>query len=189
MSKNEQKSKKPIYKRVWFWVLVVIIIGSAAQGMGGSDDKDSASASKDKVEQSSSEKKVEKPAESSSKKEEKKSEKPKETATPVTFQQMVNDYLANGVTADEKYKDKLLEFQGKVKKITSGTFGGSDVEIEAGNFTDNQFMDTTAIVNVSDATAKTLVAGQTYTFVAKGSSAMILDSYVSHINFTDGKVK
>ncbi len=111
------------------------------------------------------------------------------TATPVTFEQMVADYMANGAAADDKYEGKLLEFQGTVTKVTSGYFGKSDVEIDAGNYTDNPYMNTKAVVKVPDDIAKTLVAGQTYTFVAKGSSAMILDSYVSHINFTDGKVK
>lgn len=111
------------------------------------------------------------------------------TATPVTFEQMVADYMANGAAADDKYEGKLLEFQGAVTKVTSGYFGKSDVEIDAGNYTDNPYMNTKAVVKVPDDIAKTLVAGQTYTFVAKGSSAMILDSYVSHINFTDGKVK
>lgn len=111
------------------------------------------------------------------------------TATPVTFEQMVADYMANGAAADDKYEGKLLEFQGVVTKVTSGYFGKSDVEIDAGNYTDNPYMNTKAVVKVPDDIAKTLVAGQTYTFIAKGSSAMILDSYVSHINFTDGKIK
>ena len=40
------------------------------------------------------------------------------TATPVTFEQMVADYMANGAAADDKYEGKFLEFQGAVTKKT-----------------------------------------------------------------------
>ncbi|MFC6315215.1 DUF3862 domain-containing protein [Lapidilactobacillus achengensis] len=47
---NTYKLKKPFYKRVWFWILVVIVIiaaGSAMGGNKGSDDKaDKASSTK-----------------------------------------------------------------------------------------------------------------------------------------------
>lgn len=34
------KVKKPIYKRIWFWLLVIIIAGTAFSSIGGSGDKD-----------------------------------------------------------------------------------------------------------------------------------------------------
>jgi hypothetical protein len=179
MSQSE-KIKKPIYKQIWFWVLVVLIIGGVANGMGNSelDAEDTSNSKTEEVSKSSEEKTKDKRV-----------EKSKETATPVTFEQMVNDYLANGVTADEKYDGKLLSFSGAVVKITAATFGGSEVHIEAGNFTDNEFMNTTAVVKISDDDAKKLVTGQVYTFEAKGSGAFILTDYVSTLDFKDGKVK
>ncbi|WP_438434623.1 DUF4352 domain-containing protein [Gorillibacterium sp. sgz500922] len=35
----EQKRKKAIYKRWWFWVLVVVVLGIIGANMGGSKDK------------------------------------------------------------------------------------------------------------------------------------------------------
>lgn len=40
------KEKKPIYKRVWFWVLVIIIVAAAASQMGGDDSPPAANANK-----------------------------------------------------------------------------------------------------------------------------------------------
>lgn len=187
MNHSTPKVKKPIYKRIWFWILIVVVVIGINGAMNGNlDDKNSSSTStsseqkttKSKTTNSSSE--IKQPTKASSQ---------TPAATPITFKQMVADYMANGAAADAKYEGKLLEFQGAVTKVTSGYFGKNDVEIDAGNYTDNPYMNTKAVVKVPGDIAKTLVAGQTYTFVAKGSNAMILDSYVSHINFTDGKIK
>lgn len=32
------KEKKPIYKRVWFWILIVLVVGGIAGALGGDDD-------------------------------------------------------------------------------------------------------------------------------------------------------
>ncbi|MFT9470186.1 Ltp family lipoprotein [Leuconostoc pseudomesenteroides] len=45
--------KKPIYKRVWFWLLVIIIIGAFGGGLNGSDKKSATSSSSEKVSESS----------------------------------------------------------------------------------------------------------------------------------------
>lgn len=42
---NEQKVKKPLYKKWWFWVIVVCIIGAAGSGMSGDDKADKPSTS------------------------------------------------------------------------------------------------------------------------------------------------
>lgn len=36
------KVKKPIYKKVWFWVLIVIVVGAASTAFGGEDDTSTA---------------------------------------------------------------------------------------------------------------------------------------------------
>lgn len=37
------KEKKPFYKRVWFWILAVIVVFAAASALNGSDKKEAAS--------------------------------------------------------------------------------------------------------------------------------------------------
>lgn len=41
------KEKKPIYKRIWFWVLVVLVVAGIAGSLGGGDDKDAAKDTKE----------------------------------------------------------------------------------------------------------------------------------------------
>ena len=36
---KKEKVKKPIYKRIWFWIILVIIVGAIASGSGNSDSK------------------------------------------------------------------------------------------------------------------------------------------------------
>lgn len=112
------------------------------------------------------------------------------SATPVTFEEIVKAYQTNGTAADDTYKGKVLEFQGKVSKVTKAIFTGTDVTIDAGNFTDNQFMNTNATVNMPNDIAKKLTSGQTYTFQAKLNDATIMDSgWVENLTFSKGTVK
>lgn len=166
------KAKKPIYKRIWFWIVVVVLVVGIGSALGGGgkdkDGNDNTKASSSKI---------------------KTAESKKETATPVSFEEMNKDYVANGAAADDKYKGKLLEFQGKVSSVAANPIKGTDVTIEAGNFTDNQFQDTKAKVNVDDEMAKKLTSGQTYTFQAKGDGVMMSDGWVMYLNFSNGIVK
>lgn len=112
------------------------------------------------------------------------------SATPVTFEELVKAYQTNGAAADDKYKGKVLEFQGTVSKVAKSVFTGTDVTIDAGNFTDNQFMNTTVTVNMPDAIAKKLTSGQTYTFQAKLNDATIMDSgWVQNLSMSKGIIK
>ncbi|HIX69293.1 MAG TPA: DUF4352 domain-containing protein [Candidatus Enterococcus stercoravium] len=36
------KEKKPIYKRIWFWVLAVLVVAGVASSLGGGDDNNAA---------------------------------------------------------------------------------------------------------------------------------------------------
>ncbi|CAM3186033.1 DUF3290 family protein [Lactococcus hircilactis] len=124
-----------------------------------------------------------------------KTSKPKQSSNTtqvkqVTFEQLVNAYKANGASADDSYKGKMLEFQGKVTKVTKAVFTGSDVTLDAGNFTENQFMNTTATINMPNDEAKKLTSGQTYTFQAKLNDATIMDSgWVQNLSFSKGTIK
>ncbi len=106
------------------------------------------------------------------------------------FKEQVQELVAYGLKQfDDKYKGKLLEFQGKVSSVTANPIKGTDVTIEAGNFTDNQFQDTKAKVNVNDEMAKQLTSGQTYTFQAKGDGVTMSDGWVMSLEFNNGVVK
>lgn len=166
------KAKKPFFKKWWFWLIVVIIVFAAATSGKTKNETSGTSQTKNATTAT-------------------KSSKEEKQATATTFQEIVEAYKANGKSADDKYKGKLLEFSGTVSKITAGSFGGSDITIDAGNFTDNEFQTTSATVNIKDDNvAKELATGQSYTFVAKGNGAIVLDGgWVSNLTFKDGNVK
>ena len=171
------KAKKPIYKRIWFWIVVVIVVAVIGSALGGGGESGTSTSTS-----SSSKIKTAEPKEETA-------EPKEETATPISFEQMIKDYLSNGAAADDKYKGKLLEFQGKVSSVTANPFEGTDVTIEAGKFTDNEFEDTEVIVNMNHEMAKQLTSGQTYTFQAKGDGVTMSDGWVMSLEFNNGVVK
>ncbi|WP_261805656.1 DUF3862 domain-containing protein [Lapidilactobacillus luobeiensis] len=63
---KEYKVKKPIYKRVWFWILIVIIVAGIGSALGGNKGDDETASDKTETEKSSS-KSTESKASSSSK--------------------------------------------------------------------------------------------------------------------------
>lgn len=85
--------KKPFYKRVWFIVLVVVVIIAAVMPKG---DKDADTANKT--------------AETSTK---------EITYTAADAGQMLSDLENNALNAEKTYKDKDLEITGKVFNIDS----------------------------------------------------------------------
>lgn len=178
--------KKRPYKKsaiIMFAGIVLFIVGAVMIPSSSKENKNSEKT--EKTESNTADK-----SETKTSDPKKESKARKQEVTQVTFEQLINDYKANGAAADDKYKNKILEVQGVVTKVTKGTFSGSDVTIDAGNFTDNQFMKTTATMNMSNDVAKTLVAGQTYTFEAKLTGANIMDSgWVSNLSFGKGNVK
>ena len=88
------KVKKPLYKKVWFWVVVVIIVGAIGSGMSGGDKKE------DKKSANSTAKTEQKTTTSTSKAT-KTSESKKEEKTDTTLQTnfdaiKIGDILAGG---------------------------------------------------------------------------------------------
>lgn len=86
------KNKKPIYKRIWVWILVVLI-ALGAFGMAGND--------------SDTEKSREKGA---------KQEKQVEYTT-ITVDELAKALDDNPASASDKYKGKYLEVTGKLSNI------------------------------------------------------------------------
>jgi len=100
------KNKKPIYKRVWFWILAVILvlgIGGAAGGSGG----DSSEAPVD----TSSETQNEQSADAQETQEE------KIEYTDVTTDELSDALEANAMNASDTYKGNYYAVTGKLETI------------------------------------------------------------------------
>lgn len=98
---EQSKAKKPIYKKWWFWLILVVIVGiiGAAAGLNGSNqgtDGSDSSASGAQTEESGS---------------------AEEAAVEVSAVDLINAYDENAVSADSQYKDKTLKITGTVSSI------------------------------------------------------------------------
>lgn len=105
--------KKPIYKRKWFIVVVIILVlGVFGAAMGDNDtknseskktttEKDTAIDNKDNIEDNTEEDKTEEP----------------EPEVIVVAKDLAQEYDDNEIKANKNYKDKFAEITGKVSSI------------------------------------------------------------------------
>ena len=98
------KNAKPIYKRVWFWILVAVLvigIGGAAGGSGGSGSDSSSTASNDtQTEATAPEEETIEYAE-------------------VTTDELSDALEANAMNASDTYKGKYFAVTGRLSNIDS----------------------------------------------------------------------
>ena len=131
---KQENVKKPIYKKWWAWVLVLLVLGAVAtQGEEEAEQDEKipvVAPEKQKTEEIKTEvkPKVEKAKEEKPKAE----EKPKEEVIIITALDLYNAYDENEVSADLKYRDKQLEVTGKVKDIGKDIFDKIYVTLDVG---------------------------------------------------------
>lgn len=114
------KVKKPFYKRVWFWILVVLVVGGIGSQMGGgSSDKDDKSAVKTEEKPSKTSKKT--VAASSSKKDDGKITRKQFDAIKIGD---LMSQATDGATVDE-----LKQQFGEPKSTSSSTTQGIKTDI------------------------------------------------------------
>ena len=87
------KTKKPIYKRVWFWILAIVVVVIAIGSMGGGDDDKTAGSSSGTTE----------PIE----------------YTVCTVDEMMALLEENALSASDTYKDQYVEVTGRLNVIDS----------------------------------------------------------------------
>lgn len=107
------KNKKPIYKRPWFIILIVVIIIGAIGSMNGNKDP-AASGVTNSTENTT----ANSPA-SSSASAEKESTTPEITYTAYDVSELMDDLDANALKASDKYKDQYVELTGRLNVIDS----------------------------------------------------------------------
>ncbi|MBE6041343.1 MAG: zinc-ribbon domain-containing protein [Clostridiales bacterium] len=145
------KNKKPIYKRVWFWILVAVLvlgIGGAAGGSGGSDDSSTASST-----------------EQSEAATEEKQEEPKIEYQDVSVETLFEELDNNAMNASDNYKGQYLSITGVLGTIDSN---GSYFALESDN--DNyMFQSVTCYIKNDEQLekVKTLSKGDTITVKGK----------------------
>lgn len=124
---DQSTTSKPIWKKWWFWLAVMVVLGVIGRLSGGSE---SAATAEVKNGTTSS------------------SQAPNASAeVEVSSETYFSDYEGNELSADARYKDKLIKITGTVSGVRK-TFGTVYVDLE----TTNQFMQVyCSMKNESDA--------------------------------------
>lgn len=104
MEKNESK-KKPIYKKWWFWVIVVFILGGIAAGSSNNTTLNTEVNSQQQVQ---------------------------EEIIEVDYKILHQEYMDNPISADAKYKGKILKLTGPVNNIDREIAGNTYITFEIG---------------------------------------------------------
>lgn len=106
---EDQKTKKSVFKKWWFWVILVLVLFVILGSVSSNKNPDNNQLSQNKTSQ-------------------------QETYTRVTAADLTAEYKANQVAADEKYKNKIIEISGTIDSIGKDilddpyvTLGGSDI--------------------------------------------------------------
>lgn len=105
------KNKKPIYKRVWFWILIAVLVlgvGGMAGGSGGSDSSSTSGGSEQSAEAS-----------------QEKEEEPAIEYQEVSVETLFDALESNAVTASDTYKNQYIAVTGVLGTIDSdGSYFG-----------------------------------------------------------------
>ncbi|MBS9335038.1 OB-fold putative lipoprotein [Fructobacillus sp. M1-13] len=173
---NTYVQKKPFYKRIWFWALVVVLIavGSTA-GSGAKDSSDSNGSSKTS-----------------------KTAKASKDVIKTTPEEIVANYTQKTSSqADAIYKGKTTQVTGKVLDVKDGVISGHDVTIDAGTAEGNEFEKQSLSFNFKGSNkndALSIQPGSTITVEGKFSNAMIMGGddgdpkWVSSVSFTNASL-
>ncbi|OJX56368.1 MAG: hypothetical protein BGO89_13630 [Candidatus Kapaibacterium thiocyanatum] len=145
-------TKKPIYKTLWFWVGIIVVVGIIGSQAGKKDA--GASGVQSTTESTASTGTA--------------PEKPKETPPmAVTAIEYYESYDGNEVTADAKFKGKRIAITGTVKGVEK-TFGSIYAELEG-----NELYGHVQCKLQTEADAAKLTKGQSTTLIGVADGKMM----------------
>jgi len=97
------KNNKPFYKRIWFWILIAVLVigvGGAAGGSGGGSDTSDATTADSQAEETQA-------------------EEPEIEYAEVTTDELSDALEANAMNASDTYKGKYFAVTGRLNNIDS----------------------------------------------------------------------
>jgi tRNA(Ile2) C34 agmatinyltransferase TiaS len=105
------RNQKPLYKKWWFWLVLIVLIGAVGSAMGGGEE-----AEKPQTPAASSQSSADAPAASS----QSSADAPESVSyTAYTVDQLMNDLDANALKAQETYLEQDVELTGTLSVIDS----------------------------------------------------------------------
>ena len=114
MEEKQQKEKKPIYNKAWFWVIIVIVILGVIGGAFSDDNNTTTSTSANITNIENQEQKNE---------EQKTEEKQEPTESKKEYKEKCKTYSYKKIARNpNKYIGKRMKFKGKVIQVQEGWF-------------------------------------------------------------------
>jgi len=114
-----EKQKKPFYKKWWFWVVVILVMGAIGSAIDEEDGTETAKQTEETQEatkETKETKETEKPTEPETEEE----TEPEITYTKYQVSEMMEDLKSNALKADDKYNKEYVEITGELSVIDSG---------------------------------------------------------------------
>lgn len=150
-SHSKNKTKKQVYQKTWFWILIVFLILIIIGMMSGNDNQNTVSTGSLNTE---------------------KKEEVKEKVIEVDYEKLYQEYQDNAIAADGKYKGKVLQLKGKVDNINREIAGNPFVTFSVGG--EYSFKDVRLTLKKSEEEkVSKLTKGQTITVKGKCSGQLV----------------
>ncbi len=111
-----EKQKKPFYKKWWFWVVVILVIGAIGSTIDEEDGTETAKQTEETQEATKETKETKKPTEPETEED----TEPEITYTKYQVSEMMEDLKSNALKADDKYNKEYVEITGELSVIDSG---------------------------------------------------------------------
>lgn len=102
------KNKRPVYRRWWFWVLVVLVIAEVGSSMGGEGNGGT------DAPQQAQQETTDTPESGTDQ-----AEEPAVTYTAYSVGQLMDDLDSNALKAESTYQDQYVELTGRLSVIDS----------------------------------------------------------------------
>lgn len=142
---SETKQKKPIYKKWWFWLVVILFIAA----IGNFDEEETVDSQATETQADETQEKIDREEEKKQKEEERARQKAEEEKKKQ--EQAIKDkedYISSAKTYDygelernpDKYKGEVAEFKGKVIQVSESFF--STIYRVNVNYVDEDWQDT-----------------------------------------------
>lgn len=112
------KVKKPLIKKAWFWILVVILAAGIGGALGSSKDSGSGSTSQSASKETASGQSTSDQA-AADQAAEPESQEESVSYTPVTVEELTEALEKNAAAASDQYKGQYVELTGRLTNIDS----------------------------------------------------------------------
>ena len=119
----EEKQKKPVYKKWWFWLIVILVIGAIGSSMG--EESDTTGKQVDKQVADSKESEAQEVTEETTEEATEEETTEEETEPTISYtkyqvSEMMDELSDNALKAEDKYNKQYVEITGELSVIDSG---------------------------------------------------------------------